>query len=266
MSENCSSSADLEGTRSFWQGTIIAHFMSMNKQTINSRAVIFLLMFFGLNATLFGQELKPAQHADVPTLIKTLEDKNSSVAMDAANALVRVGKSVIPALVDSLKQRKSCQFQFVASGVIYQLERKQEIVNPILADISRGKCKGSSQSDLIIRRQAAIALGTRAEGIPIMVEMLKDKDTFNRRSAVFAFDELTELIEDGRPDKISSTPEILSATKAAIPSFVKALDDEDEVVRCMSYESLEQLQRSKHGELRAETNRLMQGVKVRCSK
>jgi HEAT repeat protein len=243
------------------------YFLSMNKHTINSFTVIcFLLVFFGLKATFFAQELKPGQQADVPTLIRTLDDKNSTVAMDAANALVRVGKSVIPALVDSLKQRKSCQFQFVASGVIYQLEHKQEIVNPILADVSKGKCKGSSQSDLIIRRQAAITLGTRAEGIPIMVEMLKDEDTFNRRSAVFAFDELTELIEKGRPDKISATPEILSATKAAIPSLVQALDDKDEVVRCMSYESLEQLQKSMHGELRAEANRLMQGVKVRCSK
>lgn len=237
------------------------------KHTIYSRIIIcIVLMSFGVGAAFFSQEAKPSQQADIPTLIKKLEDKNSSVAMDAASALIKVGQSVIPTLVDSLKQRKSCQFQFVASGVIYQLDRKHEVVNPILAEIAKGNCKGSSQNDMTIRRQAAIAIGTRAEGIPIMIEMLKDKDTFNRQSAVFAFDELTELIEEGRPDKITPTPEILSATKAAIPSLVQALSDKDEVVRCMSYESLEQLQRSMHGELRAEANRLMQGVKVRCSK
>jgi|GEM_PF-3529066 len=239
----------------------------MKTQTINSRRTILLLLIsFTLKPALLAQELKHGEEADVPALIKKLEDKNSGVALEAANALVQLGKNVVPVLVDSLKQKKSCQFQFVASGIIYQIEHKQESVNPILADISRGKCKGSSQSDLLIRRQAAIVLGTRAEGIPIMVEMLKDKDTFNRRSAVFAFDELTERIEEKRPDRITVTPEILSATKAAIPSLVQALEDRDEVVRCTSYESLEQLQKSMHGELRTESNRLLQGVKVRCSK
>jgi HEAT repeat protein len=253
--------------RRLWVGILIAGLSGMSAQTINSRTVVFLvLVFFFLSPALLGQELNRSQSADVPTLIKRLEDKNTRVAMDAANSLVRVGESVVPLLVDNLKHRKSCQFQFAASGVIYQIEHKPETVNPILADISWGKCKGSSQSDLLIRRQAAIVLGSRAVGIPIMVEMLKDKDTFNRRSAVFAFDELTERIEEKRPDGIKVTPEILNATKAAIPSLVQALEDKDEVVRCMSYESLQQLQKSMRVELRAESSRLLQGITVRCSK
>ncbi|MGH9880881.1 MAG: hypothetical protein ACRD6N_05545, partial [Pyrinomonadaceae bacterium] len=94
---------------------------------------------------------------------------------------------------------------------------------------------------------------------------LKDKDTFIRRSAAFAFDEFTERIE-GRPPEIAGTPEIISATKAALPALVQALNDKDEVVRCMSYESLEQVQRSKHEALRSEANRLMRGLTVNCSR
>jgi HEAT repeat protein len=238
----------------------------MNKHTIHSSIVICFLLFFGLETTILAQKSKPTQQSDIPALIEKLDDRNPGLAMDAANALIKVGKSVVPALTDSLKERKSCQFQFVASGVIYKIEDNEELANPILAEIARGNCKGSSQNDKMIRRQATMILGTRAAGIPVIVELLKNKDKFNRQSAAFAFDELTELIEDGRPDKISSTPEILSAIKAAIPSLVQALDDTDEVVRCMSYESLEQLQKSMDEELRVEANRLMQGVKVRCSR
>lgn len=99
--------------------------------------------------------------------------------------------------------------------------------------------------------------------------MLKGKSIFGRferRSVVFAFDELTEKIEGVRPDSITPTPEMISAIKAAIPLLIRALDDKDEIVHCMAYESLEQLQRSKHKELRDEANRLMEGVKVRCSR
>jgi hypothetical protein len=68
----------------------------------------------------------------------------------------------------------------------------------------------------------------------------------------------------GRPPEMNVDPEIVHATKAALPALVQALRDRDEVVRCMSFEALEQLQVSKHEELRSEANRLMQGVEVRC--
>lgn len=226
----------------------------------------FALLLSSLNQISLAQETALNQQADISSLISKLEDKDQRVVVAAAEELIRVGQSAIPLLISSLKQNKGCQFQFVASGVVYQLDKKNEIVNSTLIDITRGKCHGSSKNDLIIRRQAAFALVGKAEGIPVIAEMLKDKDTFIRRSAAFAFDELTERIEKGRPDKLVATPEIISATKSAIPSLVQALDDKDEVVRCMSYESLEQLQRSEHEELRDEANKLMRGVKVRCSR
>ncbi len=140
---------------------------------------------------------------------------------------------------------------------------RHEIVDSTLIDIIKGKCKATPPRDLIIRRQAAFALVAKLEGIPIIAGMLKEKDTFIRRSAAFAFDELTERLQ-GRPPAIPATPEIINATKAALPPLVEALNDKDDVVRCMSYEALEQLRGSKHEILRSEVNRLMQDLKVQC--
>ena len=225
----------------------------------------FALLTFILYATSLAQETEGNKQVDVPSLIKILEEKDEMVALSAAEELIKAGHSVVPQLVDSLRHNRGCRFQFVASGVVYQLDEKNEAVNTTLIDIVRGKCRGRSKNDLIIRRQAAFALVGKAEGIPVIAEMLGDKDTFIRRSAAFAFDELTERLE-GRPPEVEASTEVLRATKAALPSLVKALSDRDEIVRCMSLESLEQVQRSRHDELRSEASRLMQGVTVRCSK
>lgn len=238
----------------------------MRNTVINFRFIgCFALLLLSLGRVTLAQERRASGQMDVSSLVKRLEDKDERVVFSAAQALANEGSKVTPVLVRVLQEKKGCQLQFVASGIIHRLEPKHEIVNSTLIDIIRGKCKVSSQRDLIIRRQAAFALVAKPEGISVITDMLKDKDTFIRRSAAFAFDELTERLE-GRPPEIAATPEIISATKVALPALVQALIDKDEVVRCMSYESLEQVQRSKHETLRSDANRLMRGVTVRCSR
>jgi hypothetical protein len=58
----------------------------------------------------------------------------------------------------------------------------------------------------------------------------RKKSTFERRSAAFAFDDLTERL-DGRPPEIVATPEMLAATKEALPTLAQALNDMDDYVR-----------------------------------
>jgi HEAT repeat protein len=133
-------------------------------------------------------------------------------------------------------------------------------------DIAKGKCEGNSRDDLILRREAAFALMGKVEGIPMMAEMLTDKDLFLRRSAAFAFDDLTERLQ-GRPPQVDATTEVLEATKRAFPLLLQAaLRDRDEVVRCMSYESLDQARHSKHEPLRTEATRLLEGKAIPCSR
>jgi HEAT repeat protein len=194
----------------------------------------------------FAQEAN--QQTDVSSLVKKLKSKDEEVQFNASKALISMGPNAIPTLVEVLNKEKGCQMQFIVSGIIYRIEPKHEIVNATLLDIIRGKCKGSSTEDLITRRQAAFALVAKAEGIAIIAEMLKDKETFIRRSAAFAIDELTERI-GGRPPEVRVTPEISKAIKAALPLLIQAFNDKDEIVRCMSYESMEQLQSTKHEEL-----------------
>ena len=223
------------------------------------------MLLAGFEMSCPAQSAKTGGQADVPSLISKLEDKDQRIVLGAAQALADAGPQVVPVLIDALREKKGCQIQWVASGVIHRLNPRHEIVNSTLIDIIKGRCKAKTPGDLIIRRQAAFALVAKPEGVPIVAEMLRDKDTFIRRSAAFAFDELTERLQ-GRPPAIPATPEIINATKAALPPLVEALNDKDEVVRCMSYEALEQIRGSKHEVLHSEANRLMQGLKVQCPK
>lgn len=234
----------------------------------NSRRYLYLLsglvmMLAGFEMSCPAQSAKTGGQADVPSLISKLEDKDQRIVRGAAQALADAGTKVVPVLIDALREKKGCQFQWVASGVVHRLNPRHEIVNSTLINIIKGRCEATSPRDLIIRRQAAFALVAKPEGVPIVAGMLKEKDTFIRRSAAFAFDELTERLQ-GRSPAIPATPEIINATKAALPSLVEALNDKDEVVRCMSYEALEQVRGSKHEILRSEANRLMQDLKVQC--
>jgi hypothetical protein len=89
---------------------------------------------------------------------------------------------------------------------------------------------------------------------------------FVRQTAAFAFDDLTERLE-GRPPKVEATTDIMSATTKAFPLLLgAALKDKDEIVRCMSYESLDQARRSTHEPLRSEATRLLEGKTIPCSR
>ncbi len=100
----------------------------------------------------------------------------------------------------------------------------------------------------------------------MIADLLTDKDVFVRRGAAFAFDDLTERLE-GRPPQVEATTEIVEATKSAFPLLLQAaLRDRDEVVRCMSYESLDQARRSRHEPLRTQATRLLEGKAIPCSR
>jgi hypothetical protein len=87
-----------------------------------------------------------------------------------------------------------------------------------------------------------------------------------RRSAAFAFDDLTERLQ-GRLPVVEATTEIVEATRRAFPLLLDAaLRDRDEVVRCMSYESLDQARLSKYEALRTEASRLLEGKAIPCSR
>jgi HEAT repeat protein len=232
------------------------------------RAALFICLVFcmvmitmialvsGPAKTASAQQSYSHRQNEVSSLVKQLKNKGDNTAFKAGLALIEMGPEIIPQLLGVLETETGCEMRFIVSGVIYQIDKSHPIVNATLVDIIRGKCSGFLIKDRIARREAAFALVVKEEGIPVMARMLSENDTFIRRSAAFAFDELTERI-DGRPPEVEITPGKIAAIRAAMPLLIQALYDKDEIVRCMSLESMKQLEASKHAELRTTANILM---------
>jgi hypothetical protein len=202
--------------------------------------------------------------ADVPALLKQLEDRNDATVERAIAQLVKIGPSAGPGLVTALRERRGCQLRWVASGILSQLKIEQPAVDAALIEIATGRCEARSSNDAILKREAAFIVVAKVQGVPVIAGLLNEKDTFLRRSAAFAFDELTERLE-GRPPAITATPDMLAATLEALPLLSRAVaQDKDEVVRCMSYEALDQARRSAHELLRFGATKALEGVTVAC--
>ncbi len=217
-------------------------------------------MILALGAAGLAQNQAARSSAAVPVLLTRLEDKDDRVAIDAVSQLIALGSSAAPELIGALRDRHGCRLQWVASLILNELKLEPLLVTTTLINIATGHCEASSPDDLMLKRQAALLVVDRVEGIPVMAAMLTEKDVFLRRSAAFAFDELTEGLDE-------PTTEVLEATRKALPFLLQAaLRDEDEVVRCMSYESLDQARRSKHESLRLEATRLLEEKTIPCAR
>jgi HEAT repeat protein len=207
--------------------------------------------------------------AEIVGLIKKLKDGKEEVALQAARELKAMGQSVVQPLSEFLKKEDDCRARVLAARLLLELAPDKEVIVSSLLEVLKDGCYFSPQKDMSVRQSAAFLLTNTPSGISALAELFKGKSAFGRferRSAAFAFDELTEKIEGARPDSITPTPEMISAVKSAIPQLIMALNDKDETVHCMAFEVLEQLQASKHQELRNEAGRLMQGVNAHCSR
>ncbi|MBL8143604.1 MAG: hypothetical protein JNM38_20995 [Acidobacteria bacterium] len=207
----------------------------------------------------------PAVPPETAALIDALGQKDENAAIEAAKALSSMGPAIVPTLVDTLRNRRGCQMQWVASAVLRRIDAAHPLVDATLLAITKGECDGDwSPNVIVFRRQAAFALVSDPEWTPTIAQMLTGPDDFVRRSAAFAFDDVTERLE-GRPPELQPTPAILAAVAAALPPLRDAaLHDNDDIVRCVSYESLGQASRSKHKALREPARKLMKGQRFRC--
>jgi hypothetical protein len=210
---------------------------------------------------------------DVPTLIKKLASEDEYVSRSAADALIKIGPSVIAPLIEKLKQTKFCDFQFLAVEVIRKIDKNQPIVKSVLFDVAGGKCEyryppekylpDANFGSIISQWFAASVLATEIEGgITLVTELLKDGNGIY--SAAYAFQQLIELIERNKQEKIEVKPEMIIEIKAAIPILVKMLDIKQRKLGCDFYDIIQALQKSGYEELRVEVNRAMEGKTVNC--
>lgn len=169
-----------------------------------------------------------SEAADIESRIQGLEGEEEGVRDEAVEFLVKIGAAAMPSLIQALKSRKAYA-RMAAARAISEIEPESKV--PVQTLISLLKDKGG---DPLLRRHSAYVMGLSAPGVLALTELLTDGDTFVRRSAAFAFEELTET-------KMNAPPSVLSAIKASIPGLVEALKDEDEIVRGLAAEALEQV-------------------------
>jgi len=223
-------------------------------------------------ATLLG--VAPAASAQAPAgsdtshvhdLVVLIESADRSAALDAAAELERIGPSVAPALVESLKTHPGCQPQWVAAGVLARLKVEAALVEATLLAIAQGTCQVSTAADLRLPQDAAVAVVDRVRGISVLTGLLRGDDEFARRRAAVAFGELTARLAPDHPRAIAATPEIVGATALALPRLRDVAASKAPVeTRCLAYDALDGARRLPIDTLRVRATTLIAGVSVAC--
>ncbi len=221
--------------------------MAMNKQYAYRKSNwclgIFLLLMMGSYANGFAQEPRLKTDSEIRALIKKSRSKDPKVSEEANQVLSKLDAKSIPALTRMLKKGKPCERTGVANLII-DLDKNNKDVVPVLIDLATGGnilSLFNLQEEMMCRRGAAFLLAFSTDGIRALTKMLKDGDLFERQSAIFAFDELTETAN--YPDGS------LQAMKEAIPIIAESGKSKDEVMQNMSNEVLWQIVRHSPKEL-----------------
>jgi len=201
-------------------------------------------------ARVSSPQTKSGATVPVADLVARLKNKDAKVAGEAAEALVARGAEAVPALEQFLKSEKQAGVVVIAAFTLGSINPDDPQIVPALLRVAKGRGLFDSEETLMARRDAGMLLAQTPAGIRALPALLKDDDVFVRRSAAFALDDPTEVID-------SLTPAQLEAIDEVLPALVGALEDKDEVVRGMSCEVLGQIVRSKTEPLSSKAERLL---------
>jgi hypothetical protein len=214
----------------------------MNLKRFNSLLRLPVLLVIAHASPAIAQDAPPKTTAEIRALVAKSRSKDLKTSDDAKQALSKLDAKSLPALVSILNKGKPCE-QVVAAQLIVELDPKDPNIVPVMTKVTRGGSVWSNEEEMMCRRAAAYVLVFSAEGIRVLTHLLKEGDLFERRSAIFAFDDLTET---------SNYPEgILTAMKEAIAEIAKATKEKDQVLSEMADEVLAQIARGANLELGA---------------
>ena len=215
----------------------------MNEKCFRCFLSVFILLVICAWASGVPQDPQPKNEAEIRALIKRSRSKDLKVADEANQALSKLDANSLPALTMILKKGKACE-QVEAAKLIVDLDPNNKDLVPALTEIARGGSILSLfnlQEEMMCRRGAAFLLAFSTDGIHALTRLLREGDLFERQSAIFAFDELTET---------SNYPKgSLQAMEEAIPVIAKATKDKDKTMSCMADEVLGQIARGSNDEL-----------------
>lgn len=222
----------------------LANQIRMNRKCFNP-LLILLAMLVTTGGMSSAQETRPKSESEIRALIAKSRSKNLKTSDEAREALSKLDTKSLPALASILKKGKPCERVAVAQWFI-EFDRNNKDLAPAMTEVATGGSLRSLfnlQEEMMCRRGAAFVLAFSADGIRVLTRLLKEGDLFERQSAIFAFDELTET---------SNYPEgSVPAMKDAIPAIAKATKEKDQTMSCMSDEVLGQIARGTNSELSA---------------
>lgn len=178
------------------------------------------------------QTISNISDSEINALVKQIADEDADKRGAALDKILEIGKPAIPFLTKQLSDRKKLVVLWTAQTLLQIDTNNQDALSALLKILKSGE--GMTE------RAAAFAMASSPTGIRMLADLLEDKNTFVRRSVVFAFDDLTE--RDLSPDE-------LKAMDYAEPKIKKAVNDKDQTVSEMAEEVLGQL-----GRRRAETS------------
>ena len=205
--------------------------------------VLLALLVIASPAPAIAQQAKTA--AEIRRLIANSHGKDLKTSDEANQALSKLDAKSLPALISILKKGKPCE-QVAVAQLIIDLDAKNPDIIPILTNVTRGGSLLSLfhlQEEMMCRRAAAYVLALSADGIPVLTRLLKEGDLWERQTAIFAFDDLTET--SNYP--VGSVP----AMKEAILEIAKATKAKDQTLSEMADEVLAQIVRGSNTELSA---------------
>ncbi|MDX6303751.1 MAG: hypothetical protein QOI77_720 [Blastocatellia bacterium] len=221
----------------------LANKTCMNRQRFASLLIVLATLVTTGGTSSVAQDTRPKSEAEIRALVVKTRSRDLKTSDEARGALSKLDTKSLPALTSILKKGKPCERVAVAQWFI-EFDRHNKDLVPAMTDVATGGSLRSLfnlQEEMMCRRGAAFVLAFSPEGIRVLTRLLQEGDLFERQSAIFAFDNLTET---------SNYPEdSLPVMKEAIPAIAKATREKDQTISCMSDEVLGQIARGANQEL-----------------
>lgn len=202
--------------------------MSYRKRQIVISTVVWLLLVGAAYAQETPGPGSSRSKGQIRSLIEKLTSAEDDVRFEAAKSLSKIGREAIPSLNETLNSSKGYARVYLAR-VLRNIEQDNQTAQSTLVSIAK-----DSREELGVRRYAAYVLALSPSGVPVLVRMLDDDDSFVRRSAAFALCELFDISGHLGGD-------YKSPLSGAIPIMIAAMGDEDAVVSGIAAECVEQI-------------------------
>lgn len=220
---------------------------------------------------LFAQGSRAEIEKDIDELVRDSERSGTGAAFVR---LVKVGKPALGPLIERLKTTKYCDFQYEAARVIWRIDPKHEILNPLLFETASGNCEYRyspekylphvNQGGVIAQFFAAQSLAEYQEGGIALAAQLPER---NRIPAFFyAYPAIEKVLAKYESGELPTDPAVIGALKRGIPNLALGLDVEKPRNNCDVWHILTFFKSMKNKELSAAAEAALRGkTKVGCA-